>query len=236
MGRLKRDLFEFDKKTSELIFDYCSSYEESIVFRFLNYNFDSIEPGEKEQREIIEMFMYDQMLGQNVLVENVVNLDDFHIKWKDQMTYFSFIQKEMKDIFLKIIAKKKGNPSGIIRNGSFQVLEGELKTLGNLKYEILFGNLSLVWDSEVKSFRQLLYRSLVTFFKGDKIVLDQLSICQNSACGKIYFNKKNNPKYCIPMHGKNAGDMKRDQSKRHKKESHNPKYARYRIIEKRYSK
>jgi hypothetical protein len=235
VGRIKKELFEFNNKTNEILFDYCSYYEDSLILKFLNFKFENKNNEQKNREELIDLFEYDRLLSQSKMLDadSFHLLDDYNNDFQHQVTYFNLLQEEINQVFNEILYPKS-MPKSLIPNGRFQALETEIQSLGSLRYELIFGELHLKWDDNIKSFRQVLFRSLVEFFKGDKNVLSNLSRCQNKECRKYYFNKKNNPKFCTPLHGKIANDKNRDQSKRHKFESSRLEYARNRIIERKY--
>ncbi len=233
MSKPKKELFEFDKETSELLFDHCEYYENSVLLKFLNYKFNNKILNSNTVKELVSVFDYDQMLSQDTLIEakHFHLLDDYESNLEQQITYFNLLQEEIRGIFIHLFSFKRDNKF-LIPEGRFQVLENYMLGLGTLRYEIVFGKLHRKWDKNIKSFRQVLLRSMVTFFDGDESILKYLCICQNKLCEKIYFNKTGNSKFCIYDCGKNHHDTVRNNKDRYRRELADPDSARSRAIDK----
>ena len=133
MGRIKKELFELNSKTGEIVFDHCSYYEDSIILKFLNYKFQNKDSDRSNREKLIDLFKYDQMLSQETIIhsENFHLLDDYDNDWQKQVIYFNILQEEINNLFSNITMTEKFNTS-FISYGCFQSLDSEINNLGGL--------------------------------------------------------------------------------------------------------
>lgn len=231
MGKLKKELFEFDKHSEEVLFYHGIYLEDSIVLNFLNLNFETVGKNEKFRNIFLDLFCYDQLLSHTQILSesDFTRMSDYKEEIEEQILYFHSLQEELKKCFSDIYYQiNHANRGRIIQFGPFSSLRDQISELGDLSYSLIFDDLNLIWKEKPTSFRQLLLRSLVSFFKYDKSVLKYVCICLK--CEKIYLNKRGNPKFCSSYCGKIFHEKKRNNKERMALETSDDKYARHKRI------
>lgn len=260
MGRIKSDLFTIDKNGD--YHGIFWELEQSAIFRFINLNFENIAVSKKpfgkifyensltysesinfakEINIIINLLNHDSLISHReyLLDTNIARLKDFNSDPELMMLYFSSIQIEFKMAFdylleLHLCALENHSKLSMIEKGPFDYFGNHLYKLGSLEYEVNNGHLVLSWDNEVKSFEQLLLRSMVSFFQNGGISLKYIRKCENNhecvtsinkqfknknlkkLCTKYYFNTTGNDRFCSKECRKLFGSLTRSQVGRFK--------------------
>lgn len=234
MSKFKKNLYEFDKTSEEPLFYHGEYLENSIIFNFLNYEFDKQKSTPQILRDFANIFKYDVLISSELIIneENIEKLHDYYANVGEQVTYFQAIQTELKPVLKEIIQnivsplRKKVQKIPI---GPYSSIEKHLKNLGELEYCSTNGNLVLIWKYKPTSFLQLILRSLIAVTKYDRSILKYVIFCKQ--CQKIFINNDGRRIFCSRPCSTKHYDNTRNHEERYAKEISNPNYARCKKID-----
>lgn len=235
MSKIKKNLYDYNLENGERIIYHGEYLEESIIFNFLNHNFNKPKQLSEVLRDIKQIFECDNLISSTSIIndDDLLKLTDYHAIVGEQISYFQVIQTELrpilKEIIQNIISPTKKSFK-LIPTGPYSSIDIYLNKLGKLEYSSTFGNLVLIWKDKPTSFLQLLLRSLIAVTQYDRNILKYVVFCKQ--CQKIYINKDGRRTFCSRDCSTKHYDKNRDNVARYAKEISNDKYARSKKIDK----
>lgn len=234
MSKLKKNLYEFNKTSEEPLFYHGEYLENSIIFNFLNYEFDKQKTTPKLLRDFAKIFERDLMISNTkILCEDEFHkLEDYSAAIEEQISYFQAIQTELRPVLKEIIqdiASPLKKSHKLIPSGPYSSIDKHLNKLGTLEYSSTYGNLVLIWKYKPTSFLQLILRSLIAVTKYDRSILKYVIFCKQ--CQKIYINNDGRRIFCSRPCSTKHYDNTRNHEERYAKEISNPNYARCKKID-----